>query len=71
VKKSAQKVRIFAHIWSTFVNFCQFLRIFGQLLLTFHRFFLTYFTQAIQPNPPTPVCDSKARLFLENSAHLM
>jgi len=64
-EKRAQKVRIFAHIWSTFVNFCQFLCISGQFLLTFYRFFLTYLTQIIQSNPPTRVLDSKTRLFLE------
>jgi len=66
VKKRGQKVRIFAQFWSTFVNFCHFLRIFGQFLLTFCHFFLTHFTQTIQPNYPTPVFDSKTRLFLEN-----
>jgi len=36
-EKRAQKALIFAQNWSTFVNFCQFLRIFAHFLRLFKK----------------------------------
>jgi hypothetical protein len=46
---------IFVSFYAVFVNSCKFLNV-------FERFFLAYFTQTSQINPPNPVFESKTHL---------
>jgi len=65
VQKVAQKAPIFVHFCSKRAHFCAKRAHFCSFLRIFDHFFLTHFTQTLQPNLPTPVFTPKINITSE------